>query len=243
MKTWTLTPGLPQEKCRVFLSIYSRKIYFLHQHEKQYSSLNQGTKIFHFDPPIMDKKIWSSMPRAAKDQDKNLRRVVYKVSSAVRPIDNTLRMVYASKPESTEGETYKTWLQLEQTVLNTRALVLDALSFTNELHQEQALKATISPSYQRPVGKEEVFGEDLNETIKNENEANKLLNDAAWQRKRAAQNSYTRNNITTLNFKMSPKSSYSSYSRNKSKNEYGQGKSQNSGNNLQGDQATRQSQH
>uniref|UniRef100_U9UER5 Uncharacterized protein n=1 Tax=Rhizophagus irregularis (strain DAOM 181602 / DAOM 197198 / MUCL 43194) TaxID=747089 RepID=U9UER5_RHIID len=108
-----------------------------------------------FDPPIMDKKLWNSMFKPAKKQDKNIRRVIYKVSSAIRPIDNTLRMVYASKPESTDGETYKTWLQMEQTVLNSRALILDALSFANELRREQALKATISPNYQRPIGKEE----------------------------------------------------------------------------------------
>ncbi|CAB4423808.1 unnamed protein product [Rhizophagus irregularis] len=75
-----------------------------------------------FDPPIMDKKLWNSMFKPAKKQDKNIRR---KVSSAIRLIDNTLRMVYASKPESTDGETYKTWLQMEQTVLNSRALILD----------------------------------------------------------------------------------------------------------------------
>ncbi|CAB4420278.1 unnamed protein product [Rhizophagus irregularis] len=75
------------------------------------------------NPPVMDKKLWNSMPKTAKEQDKIYGRVIYKVSSTIRPIDNTLRMVYASKPESIDGETYKTWLQ---TVLNTRALVLDA---------------------------------------------------------------------------------------------------------------------
>src|SRR5437764_9853613 len=32
----------------------------------------------------------------AKEYDKDILRVAYRVSSAVRPIDNTLRMVYAS---------------------------------------------------------------------------------------------------------------------------------------------------
>jgi hypothetical protein len=36
------------------------------------------------------------MPRYAKDQDKNLRHMAYRVSSAIRP-NNTLRMVYSSK--------------------------------------------------------------------------------------------------------------------------------------------------
>ncbi|POG80704.1 hypothetical protein GLOIN_2v1471446 [Rhizophagus irregularis DAOM 181602=DAOM 197198] len=154
-KTWTQIPGSPQERCRTFLqknllSQSTRKIIL--QSEPRNRDIS-------FDPPIMDKKLWNSMFKPAKKQDKNIRRVIYKVSSAIRPIDNTLRMVYASKPESTDGETYKTWLQMEQTVLNSRALILDALSFANELRREQALKATISPNYQRPIGKEEVFGE------------------------------------------------------------------------------------
>lgn len=140
-----------------------------------------------FEPPIMDKKIWTSMPKYAKEQDKILRRTIYRVSSVVRPIDNALRLVYASKPE-TESEEYAAWATLEQTILNARALALDALSFTNEIRQEQALKATISSTYHKPPEKEEVFGDELHDTIKNENETNKLLNDATWQRKRASQN-------------------------------------------------------
>jgi hypothetical protein len=192
-----------------------------------------------FEPPIMDKKLWSNMPKFAKEQDKTLRRVAYKVSSAVRPIDNTLRLAYTSEPEDSDGDQYKAWLHLEQTVLNTRALVLYSLSYVNEVRREQALKTTISPNYQRPVGKEEVFGEELYETIKNENEANKLLNDAAWQRKRAAQNSSAKNEDSSFHYRM-PAKSY--YSKGKTKYKPGQGKSQNSGNEFQGDRSVRQSQ-
>jgi len=184
-----------------------------------------------FEPPIMDRKIWNCMPRNARENVKNIRRIVYYVSSAVRPIDNTLRMVYASRPEDNTGEKYEAWSLMEQTVLNTRALVLDALSFANELRQEQALKATISPTYHKPPEKEEVFGDDLHDTIKAENETNKLLNDAAWQRKRASQqshNKFQRNNFSNFTFNSRPKSSnYRGKSRNYSSNK---NRSQGSGN-------------
>ena len=144
-----------------------------------------------FEPPIMDKKLWNSMSRQAKEQDKNLRRAAYRFSSVVRPVDNTLRLVYASRPNPSSEEQFEAWLQLEQTVLNNRALVLDALSFVNELRQEQALK-TISPTFHKPIEKEEVFGAKLNEAIRAENESNKLLNEAAVQRKKATQNRSSR---------------------------------------------------
>ena len=44
------------------------------------------------------------MPRYAKENDKNVRRIVYRFSAVIRPIDNTLRVVYASKPEDQTGE-------------------------------------------------------------------------------------------------------------------------------------------
>src|ERR1051325_6586028 len=123
-------------------------------------------------------------------------------------------MVYTSKLKEQEGEQFEAWLLLEQTVLNARALALDAMSFANELRQEQALKATISPTYHKPPEKEEVFGDELHETIKNENDTNKLLNDAAWQRKRASQSKNQKYSNTNFNFKNNNKSS--SYSKSKS---------------------------
>lgn len=167
-----------------------------------------------FEPPVMDKKIWTAMSRYARENDKLLRRMAYRFSSVIRPIDNTLRMVYATKPEDQTSESYNAWLLLEQTVLNTRMLALDALSFANELRQEQALKATISPTYHKPPEKEEVFGDELHATIKNENDTNKLLNDAAWQRKRASQSKNQKYSNTNLNFKNNNNKS-SSYSKSK----------------------------
>ena len=55
-------------------------------------------KAISFEPPIMDRKIWTSMSRNAKEQDKNLRRTIYQFSSVIRPIDNALHLIYAYKP-------------------------------------------------------------------------------------------------------------------------------------------------
>lgn len=184
-------------------------------------------KAISFEPPIMDRKIWNCMPRNARESDKNIRRIIYRFSSVVRPIDNTLRMVYAAKPEEEDNEKYEAWSLLEQTVLNTRALALDALSFANELRQEQALKATISPTYNKPPEKEEVFGDELHDTIKAENETNKLLNDAAWQRKRTSYNRNQKNNFSSLNF--TPQSRSSGYKGKPNKYYSSKQRSQNSG--------------
>ena len=173
-----------------------------------------------FEPPIMDRKLWSSMPRKAKEHDKNLRRTIYRFSSVIRPIDNALRSIYASRPDEDNGETYDAWSHLEQTILNARALALDALSFANEIRQEQALKATISPTYHKPPEKEEVFGEELHDAIKTENETNKLLNDAAWQRKRASQDRNQRSNYTNSNLNFKFPSSSSNYKGNHRRNHY-----------------------
>jgi hypothetical protein len=196
-----------------------------------------------FEPPIMDRKLWSAMSKNNKEQDKNLRRATYRFSSVVRPIDNTLRLVYASKPDDESGSQYEAWLQLEQTVLNTRALALDALSFTNELRQEQALKATISPIYHKPPGKEEVFGDELNDIIKTENESNKILNDAAMQRKRASQSFTSRNQQSyNVNYRLPHRPfGYRGRGYRGNRGNSWRGTSHKSENSNQGGQSTRQS--
>ena len=188
-------------------------------------------KAISFELPIMDRKIWTSMSRNAKEQDKNLRRTIYRFSSVIRPIDNALRLVYASKPAEEDEDTYDAWSHLEQSVLNARGLALDALSFANEIRQEQTLKATVSPTYHKPPEKEEVFGEELHEAIKIENETNKLLNDAAWQRKRSTQNRNQRTNSSNSNLNFRFPSSNSNYKGKSKRNYYNkQNKTQSSGN-------------
>ncbi|POG72320.1 hypothetical protein GLOIN_2v1840614 [Rhizophagus irregularis DAOM 181602=DAOM 197198] len=141
-----------------------------------------------FTPLKMEQRMLSVMSRFDKETDKNYSRLLYKTSSVLRPIDNTLRMVYASKPTEDTGDSYESWLQLEQTVLNSRALLLDALSYGNDLRRELALK-NLSSNYRKPTGQRGVFGEKLPELVQQENELNKLFNEAAFQKKRAQQNS------------------------------------------------------
>jgi hypothetical protein len=212
--TWTATEELATLPTAIF-----KKNTLSQATRKTILQSKPRNKDISFKPPIMDCKIWSAMSQNARENDKNLRRIVYRFSSVVKPINNTLRLVYASKSEDQNGETYKAWSLLEQTVLNNRVLALDALSFVNELWQEQALKATIFPSYHKSPDKEEVFGDELHNTIKEENETNKLLNDAAYQWKRASQQSYYKNNKysnNNVNFRNPNK--FNSKSKNNHKN-------------------------
>jgi hypothetical protein len=81
----------------------------------------------------------------------------------------------------------------------------------------------------------------LDETIKKENETNKLLNDATLQKKRASQIAPKNQYSSNLNFKFPSKFNNSRGKNNK----YWKGKSQFSGNSMgnsnQGGQNTRQS--
>src|ERR1051325_3545085 len=148
--TWVATGEMGELPTKIFknnsLSQTSRKTIL---------QAEPRNKAVSFEPPVMDRKIWTTMPSKAKDNDRNIRKIIYRFSAVIRPIDNTLRMVYASKPNEEAREQLEAWLLLEQTVLNARALALDALSFANELRQEQALKTTISPTYHKPPAKEE----------------------------------------------------------------------------------------
>ena len=115
--TWTATEELATLPTAIF-----KKNTLSQATRKSILQSEPRNKAISFEPPIMDRKIWSAMSRNAKENDKNLRRIVYRFSSVVRPIDNTLRLVYASKPEDESGEAYNAWVLLEQTVLNNRAL-------------------------------------------------------------------------------------------------------------------------
>jgi len=49
--------------------------------------------------------------------------------------------------------------------LNCRALLLDSLSFGNEIRREQALKSIV-PGFKKPSERSEVFEEELSEIIR-----------------------------------------------------------------------------
>ena len=138
-----------------------------------------------FAPLKMEQRMLSIMSRADKETDKNYSKLLYRASSVLRPIDNTLRMVYASKPNE-EGNSLESWTQLEQTVLNSRALLLDSLSYGNDLRRELALK-NLSSNYKKPTIDRGVFGDQLTELVHEENEINKLFNEAAFQKRRSQQ--------------------------------------------------------
>ncbi|CAB4419395.1 unnamed protein product [Rhizophagus irregularis] len=52
-----------------------------------------------FTPLKMEQRMLSVMSCFDKETDRNYSKLLYKTSSVLRPIDNTLRMVYASKPK------------------------------------------------------------------------------------------------------------------------------------------------
>ena len=81
--------------------------------------------------------MWSQMSQSSKEHDKDIRRLLYRTSSALRPLDNTFRFIYASKPDDSASQATKdAWFELERHALNTRTLFLDSLFFGNDLCQE-----------------------------------------------------------------------------------------------------------
>ncbi|CAG8582884.1 7892_t:CDS:10 [Gigaspora margarita] len=116
-----------------------------------------------YEAPTMDKRIWKLMSPQAKETDKLLSKIAYR-SSATLP-----------------------WHYVETSLKDTRALLLDTLSYINDLRRQQSLKV-ILPNYTPPSGKEEVFGDDLEPIIEKENSTNKLFDKAAESRKKQQHN-------------------------------------------------------
>jgi hypothetical protein len=130
-----------------------------------------------FTPLKMEQRMQFFMPKNDRKTNKNYSKLLYRFSSVIRPIDNALRIIYDRESEDKSDEEYEKWLQLQQTVLNSKALALDALSFRNDLRRELALK-NLSPNYRKPSVQKGVFGDDLSNIIREENEINKLINNA-----------------------------------------------------------------
>ncbi|CAG8815755.1 22745_t:CDS:2 [Gigaspora margarita] len=79
------------------------------------------------------------------------------------------------------------WNCIELSLKDTRALLLDNLSYINDLRRQQSLKV-ISPNYTLSSKREEVFEDDLSSIIERENATNKLFNKAADNHKKQQQN-------------------------------------------------------
>ncbi|KAF0443716.1 hypothetical protein F8M41_003535 [Gigaspora margarita] len=139
-----------------------------------------------YEAPHMDKRIWKLMSPQAKGTDKLLSKVAYRSLATLRPLDNTLRAIYHAKPD-TNSEALQTWNCIESSLKDTRALLLDNLSYINDLRRQQSLKV-ISPNYTPSSERKEVFGDDLNSIIERENATNKLFNKAADNCKKQQQN-------------------------------------------------------
>ena len=137
------------------------------------------------------------MSKYSRDHDKDIRKLLYRTSSVLRPLDNVLRSIYASEPESEAKQSTKNaWHQLEKDALNARSLLLDSLSYGNKLQREQALKSVVL-GYKNQSERDEVFRDDLPKIIQKENESSKLFNDAAWQKRRSYQNNNKGNKFQT----------------------------------------------
>ncbi|CAG8769604.1 17846_t:CDS:10, partial [Cetraspora pellucida] len=113
-----------------------------------------------FTPPPMDKQLLKRMSRKAKEVDKTLQKISYHYSSALRPLDNAIRTLYQTKPDAQNKQALETWEYMELSLLSTRTLILDSLSFTDDQRQEH-------------------------DVIKEKNEETKFFNDALWQNRRA----------------------------------------------------------
>ncbi|CAG8487830.1 11864_t:CDS:2 [Gigaspora margarita] len=76
---------------------------------------------------------------------------------------------------------------LSKVAYYTRALLLDNLSYINNLRRQQSLKV-ISPNYTPSSEREKVFGDNLNSIIERKNATNKHFNKAANNHKKQQQN-------------------------------------------------------
>ncbi|KAF0431520.1 hypothetical protein F8M41_005388 [Gigaspora margarita] len=109
-----------------------------------------------YEAPNMDKRIWKLMSPQAKEPDKLLAKVAYPLMA---------------------------WEYNETALKDTRSLLFDSLSYTNEIRKQQLLKV-ISPNCAPPSDREEVFGKELGSIIEKENTTNKLFDKAADSHKR-----------------------------------------------------------
>ncbi|CAG8667735.1 1345_t:CDS:2, partial [Gigaspora rosea] len=86
-----------------------------------------------YKTPTMDKQIWKLMLTQAKDTDKLL-----------------------AKPNN-DTEALQAWEYIKTALKDTRFLLLNSLSYTNDLRKRQKSLKVISPNYTLPKNKDKVF--------------------------------------------------------------------------------------
>ncbi|CAG8817197.1 10389_t:CDS:2 [Gigaspora margarita] len=89
-----------------------------------------------YEAPSIDKQIWKLMSPQAKEPDKLLAKVAYHSFAILRPLDNSLRAIYNIKPDNND-EALMAWEYNETALKDTRSLLLDSLSYTNEIRKQQ----------------------------------------------------------------------------------------------------------
>lgn len=88
--------------------IYKDKKLLTETRQKILQTFPRNTLI-KFTPPPMDKKLLRKMQKEAKDTDKILQKVLYRTSSAFRPLDCSIRALYQTKPSEENKQCGSTW--------------------------------------------------------------------------------------------------------------------------------------
>ncbi|CAG8814540.1 15259_t:CDS:2, partial [Cetraspora pellucida] len=147
----------PNEMCNLPTKIFKDNLLTLDE-RKSILQAHPYNKHIGFKPPTMDKGLWKYMPKNTREYDKSLAKILYRTSAAICPLDNSLCLLYDSKPDDSDNEALESWKALKQSLLDTRSLILDSLSFTNEIRQ-------------------------LKNTLEKENAKNKLVHNSFYYQK------------------------------------------------------------
>ncbi|KAF0372165.1 hypothetical protein F8M41_013140 [Gigaspora margarita] len=124
-------------------------------------------------PPEFTKKIYFHKLQGQKylETSHRMQKLI------LRPLDTSLRAIYNTKPKN-DTEALQVWEYIETVLNDTRSLLLDSLSYTNNFRRQQLLKVILS-NYTPPMDKDEVFGDELGSIIEKENSTNKLFDTVA----------------------------------------------------------------
>ncbi|RIB05325.1 hypothetical protein C2G38_2047670 [Gigaspora rosea] len=131
----------------------------------------------------MNKQIVSRMSKQARNTDKVLSKLAYKFSSSIHPLDLAIKHVYEIKSPDEDQDSLALWKYLEEALLSTRLLTLDALSILNVARRDKVLKSFM-PSHQPTPETDSVFGGELQEIMEKGNRETKFFNNALYQLRR-----------------------------------------------------------
>ncbi|CAG8741779.1 28097_t:CDS:2, partial [Dentiscutata erythropus] len=93
-------------------------------------------------------------------------------------LDYSLKTLYNTKLTENKKEALEVWAILKQSMLVARSLLLTSFSHTTQVRRDLAIKAIIS-SHQPRAECNKLFGEELANYVKKENEISKFFNNIA----------------------------------------------------------------